>query len=163
MNRLIMKELSNFILVWRILGPTLFLMGLGMVFFSWPDRWLAWFLFLLSLLFGFFTLKHTQMAKRVLQLVKYGQPENCVVQIRKESGDSRDYFKGRVSRPKSGKKWDILFTSPGWTVDPLLHKHLRAKAYFEAETEYPLIVVTDEGYLWAERNPVRLNTSAKDG
>jgi hypothetical protein len=162
-DRLIVKELSNFVLVWRILGPTLLLMCLGMVFFSWPDRWLTWFLFFLSLLFGFFTLKHTQMAKRSLQLVKYGQPENCAVEIRKETGDSRDYYKGIVSQSNSGKKWDILFTPPGWNVDPLFQKHLQAKAYFESETEYPLVVVTDEGYLWAERNPVRVNTSAKSG
>ncbi len=110
---------------------------------------------------GVRSFKHTQMAKRALQLVKNGQSENCVVEIRKESGDSRDFFKGIVSRSKSGKKWDILFTPPGWKVDPLVQKHLQAKAYFESETEYPLVVVTDEGHLWAERNPVRVNTSVK--
>ena len=103
------------------------------------------------------------MAKRCLLLVKYGQPENCAVEIRKETGDGRDYYKGQVSQLSSGNKWDILFTPPGWNVDPLCQKNLQAKAYFESETEYPLVVVTDEGYLWAERNPERVNTSAKSG
>lgn len=161
LDRSIEKELSNFVRVWRILGPSFILICLGMVIFSWPDRWLVWFLFFLSLLFGFFTIKHTQMARRALRLVKYGQPERCVAEIRKESGDTRDYFKGIVSRSKSGKKWDILFTPPDWNVDPLVLKDLHAKAYFEPETEYPLVVVTDEGYLWAERNPVKVDPLTK--
>jgi hypothetical protein len=128
-----------------------------MVIFSWPDRWFASFLFFLSLLFGFFTFRHTQMAKRALKLVKYGKPENCVIQIRKESGDNRDYYEGMVSRSESRKKWDILFTPPIWNVDPLVQKQLHAKAYFEQETEYPLVVITDAGYLWAERIPERVS------
>lgn len=103
------------------------------------------------------------MARRALRLVKYGQPERCVVEIRKESGDTGDYIKGIVSRSRSGKKWDILFTPPDWNVDPLVLKDIHAKAYFESETEYPLVVLTDEGYLWAERNPMKVDPSAKGG
>jgi len=159
MDRSIEKELSSFIRVWRILGPTMITVSLGMVFFSWPDRWLAWLVFFLALLFGFFTLKHTRMARKALDLVRQGQPELCVVEVRKESGDDRDYVKGTVYRG-SKNKWDISFAPPLWNVDPILHKTLQAKAYFEPETEYPLVVVIDGGHLWAERVPTKVNCSA---
>jgi hypothetical protein len=160
-NCSIEEELSKFIRIWRILVLTFFVVCLGMAVFSWPDRWLAWFLVILTMIFGFLMHKHTQMAKRALQQIKYGQPEDCVVEIRKESGDSRDYFKGIVSRTKTGEKWDISFTPPPWNVDPLVQKHLNVKAYFESGTEYPLVIVTDEGYLWAERVPLRVSYEDK--
>ena len=161
MNRLIAKELSDFILFWRILGPVLLLLCLGMVLFSWPDRGFASFLLFLALLFGFYTFKHTQMAKRALKLIKHGEPENCLVQILKESGDSRDYYKGIATRSESGEKWDILFTPPMWNVDPLVQKQIHANAYFEPETGCPLVVLIDDEYLWAERVPERLSSSKK--
>ena len=62
-----------------------------------------------------------------------------MIEIRKESGDDRDYFKGLISRPKSGAKGDMAFTLPAWNIDPLVQKQLEAKAYFESETESPLV------------------------
>jgi hypothetical protein len=162
MDRSIEKELSSFIRVWRILGPTMITISLGMVFSSWPDRWLAWWVFCLALLVGFFTLKHTRMARKALDLVRHGQPEACVVEIRKELGDDRDYVKGTIYRA-SKDKWDMSFAPPLWNVDPILLKTLHAKAYFEPETEYPLVVVTDGGHLWAERVPTKVNSSATSG
>jgi hypothetical protein len=156
MNLPIEKELLNFIRVWKILGSAMILISFGMVFFSWPDRWLAWLVFILALLFSFFALRHTRMAGKALYLVKHGQPEDCVVEIRKESGDDRDYFKGTVYR-ESKDKWDICFTPPLWNVDPILQKRFHARVYFESETEYPLVVVTDGGHLWAERVPKKVN------
>jgi hypothetical protein len=112
--------------------------------------------FFLALLFGFFAFKQTGMARKALYLVRYGQPEDCILEIRKESGDDRDYVKGRVYRV-SKEKWDISFAPPLWNVDPVLQKKLHAKVYFEPETEYPLVVMTQGGHLWAERVPARKN------
>jgi hypothetical protein len=159
MDRSIENELLSFIRAWRILGPTSIIISLGMVLFPWPDRGLAWLVFLLALLFGLFTLKHTRMARKALDLVRRAQPENCVVEIRKESSDGRDYIWGTVSRePKD--QWDILFSSPLWNVDPILQKPLHAKAYFEPETEHPLVVVIGDDHLWAERVPAKVTSSA---
>lgn len=155
MNRSIERELSSFIRVWRILGPTMITLSLGMVIFSWPDIWLAWLVCFLALLFGLFTLQHTRMARKALTLVRRSQPESCVVEIRKESGDNRDYIRGTVYR-ESRDKWDVLFSGPPWDVDPILQKPLHAKAYFEPESEAPLVVVIDGGHLWAERVPTKV-------
>jgi hypothetical protein len=162
MDRSIEKELSSFIRVWRILGPTMITLSLGMVFFSWPDRWLAWLVFFLALLFGLFILKHTRMARKALALVKRSQPESCVVEIRKESSDDRDYIWGTVYR-ESKDKWDVLFSGPLWNVDPILQKPLHAKAYFEPDAEYPLVVVIDGRHLWAERVPTKMTSPATGG
>jgi hypothetical protein len=162
MDRSIEKELSSFIRVWRILGPTMITLSVGMVFFSWPDRWLAWLVFFLTLVFGLFTLKHTRMARKALALVRRSQPENCVVEIRKESGDDRDYIWGTVYR-ESKDKWDVLFSGPLWNVDSILQKPLHAKAYFEPEGGYPLVVVINGGHLWAERVPTKVTSSATSG
>ncbi len=158
MEQSLERELSNFIRVWKFLGPLLLLICFGMVLASWPERWLAWCLFSLALFFCFFTYKHTQIARRALQLVKHGRPEDCTVEIRKESGDSRDFIKGRVSRSKSGEEWDILFTPPSWKIDLVVEKPRHAEAYFESGTGFPLIVVIDEKYLWAERNPAKVSS-----
>jgi hypothetical protein len=162
MDRSIEEELSSFIRVWRILGPTMITLSVGMVFFSWPDRWLAWLVFFLTLVFGLFTLKHTRMARKALALVRRSQPENCVVEIRKESGDDRDYIWGTVYR-ESKDKWDVLFSGPLWNVDPILQKPLHAKAYFEPEAGYPLVVVINGGHLWAESVPTKVTSSATSG
>jgi hypothetical protein len=162
MDRSIEKELSSFIRVWTTLGPTMIAMSLAMVLLSWPDRWLAWLVCVLALLFGVFTLRHTRMARRALDLVRHGRPEACVVEIRKESGDDRDYVMGTVYRESEGK-WDMSFAPPLWNVDPILLKTLCAQVYFEPETEYPLVVVTDGGHLWAERVPTKVNPSATSG
>ncbi len=162
MDRSIEEELSSFIRVWKILGPTIIVISLGMVLFSWPDRWLSWFVFLLALLFGFLIYKHTRMARKALDLVEHGQPESCLVEIRKESGNDRDYVKGTVYR-ESRDKWDVSFAPPPWNVDPILQKTLQAKVYFERETEYPLVVVVDCGHLWAESVPTKVNTPAMNG
>jgi hypothetical protein len=162
MDRSIEEELSSFIRVWRILAPALIAISLGMVFFSWPDRWLAWLLFLLALLFGFFTLKHTRMARKALDLVRHSQPETCVVEIRKETGDDRYYLKGMVYR-ESKDTWDVSFTPPSWNVDSILQKTLPAKAYFDPGTGYPLVVVTEGGHLWAERIPTKVSPSVISG
>jgi hypothetical protein len=158
MDRSIENELLSFIRAWKILGPTIIIISLGMVLFSWPDRGLAWLVFSLALLFGLFTLKHTRMARKALDLVRRGQPENCLVEIRKESGDDRDYIWGTVYR-ESKDKWDVLFSGPLWNVDPILQKPLHAKAYFEPETEYPLVVVIGDDHLWAERVPTKVTSS----
>jgi len=136
--------------------------SLGMVFFSWPEIWLSWLVFFLALLFGFFAFKQTGMARKALYLVRHGQPEDCIVEIRKESGDDRDYVKGRVYRV-SKEKWDISFAPPLWNVDPVLQKKLHAKVYFEPETEYPLVVMTEGGHLWAERVPAKVESSTASG
>ncbi len=162
MDRSIEKELSSFIRVWRFLGPTMIIISLGMVFLSWPDRWLSLLVFFLALLFGFFTLKHTRMAGKALDLVRHGQPQSCEVEIRKESGDDRDYVMGTVYR-ESKDTWNISFTPPLWNVDPFLQKTFHAKVYFEPQTGYPLIVATDGGHLWAERVPTKVNSSATNG
>jgi hypothetical protein len=162
MDRSIEKELSSFIRVWKILGPTIIIISLGMVFFSWPDRWLSWFVFFLALLFGFLIFKHTRMARKALHLVEHGQPESCLVEIRKESGNDRDYVKGTVYR-ESKDNWDISFAPPLWNVDPILQKTLQAKVYFERGTEHPLVVVVGCGHLWAERVPTKVNASATNG
>lgn len=156
------KELLSFIRVWRILVPTMITTSLGMVFFSWPDRWLAWLVFFLALLFGFFAFKQTGMARKALYLVRHGQPEKCIVEISKESGDDRDYVKGKVYRG-SKEQWDISFAPPLWNVDPILQKKLNAEVYFEPETEYPLVVITEGGHLWAERVPTKVKFSAASG
>jgi hypothetical protein len=158
MNHSIEQELWSFIRVWRVLGPALIAISLGMVFFSWPDRWFAWVVFFLALLFGSFTLKHTRMARKALDLVRHAQPEACVVEILKETGDDRDYLKGTVYRD-SKDTWNVSFTPPSWNVDPVLLKTLPATAYFDPETGYPLVVVTEDGHLWAERVPIKLSSS----
>jgi hypothetical protein len=90
----------------------------------------------LALLFGFFTLKHTRMARKALDLVRHGQPEACVVEIRKESGDDRDYVKGTVYR-ESKDKWDMSFAPPLWNVDPILLKTLHAKVILNLRPSIP--------------------------
>jgi hypothetical protein len=140
----------------NILGPILFLVCFTMVVFSWPERWLAWFILLMLLLFGYLTYKHTRMARRALKLVKHGKPDCCGLEIRIESGDSRDFIHGEVSRLGEKKKWDVLFTPPGWKVDPHVNKALEAEAYFESGTDCPLVVLKEYEYLWAEREPERL-------
>lgn len=152
------QELSSFIRVLRILVPATVFMSLGMVIFSWPERGIAWFIFVLSLIFGFLIFRHTQMARRALRLIKYGRPEKCIIELRIESGDSRDFIHGLVSHQYTGKKWDVLFTPPGWKVDSLVNKAVEAEAYFESVTDHPLIVLTEKGNLWAERIPERVNT-----
>lgn len=156
------NELSRFIRVWRILGPTMVTLSGGMVLLSWPDTWLAWLVFFLALLFGFFALEHTRMASRALDSVRHGKPQNCEVEIRKKLGDGRDYVIATVYR-ESNDKWEISFAPPLWNVDPFLHKSLHAKVYFEPQTEYPLVVVTEGGHLWAERIPTLVNSSAPNG
>lgn len=162
MDRSIEKELLNFIRVWRFLGLTIIVISLGMVTFSWPDRWLSWFVLFLALLFGFLMSAHTRIARKALDLMKHGQPESCLVKIRKESGNDRDYVKGTVYRESRGE-WDVSFTPPRWNVDPILQRTLQAKVYFERETEYPLVVVVDCGHLWAEKVPTKVNTHATNG
>ncbi len=72
-------------------------------FFSWPEIWLSWLVFFLALLFGFFAFKQTGMARKALYLFRQGQPEDCIVEISKESGDESDYVKGRVYRVSKEK------------------------------------------------------------
>jgi hypothetical protein len=151
-------ELSRFIRVWTILCPMIIAISLGMLLISWPDKWLAWMVYFLALLFSFFTFKHTRMAGKALKLVRHGKPLNCEVELRKESGDGRDYVTGTVYRGAE-EKWEIPFSPPLWNVDPFLQKTLHAQVYFETRSEYPLVVVTDAGHLWAERMPTKVNTS----
>jgi hypothetical protein len=162
MDRSIEKELSDFIRVWKILGPAVIVLSLGMVLFSWPDRWLSWLVFFLALFFGFLMSRHTRMARKALNLVEHGQPEPCLVEIRKESGSDRDYVKGTVFR-ESKDQWDVSFTPPRWDVDPVLQKTLRANVYFESETGQPLVVAVDGGHLWAEKVPMKVNIPAANG
>lgn len=154
MSRLVEKDISNFVRIWVILVPTMLGLSLAMVFCSWPDRWLAWSVCILAVLFGFFALRHTSMARRALAVVRRGQPETCTVEIRKESGDGRDYVRGKVCRD-ANNQWDVLFSGPLWDVDPVLLRPLQAKAYFEPASGAPLVVLIDGRHLWAETAPAK--------
>jgi hypothetical protein len=162
MDRSIEEELLSFFRVWRILAPAMIVVSLGMVLVSWPDIWLAWLVFLLALLFGFFTLQHTRMARKALHAVRHAQLEACEVVIHKETGDDRDYVKGTVYW-ESKDRWDVSFTPPSWNVDSILLKTLRAEAYFDPETGVPLVVMTEGGHLWAEKTPTKVAASVTSG
>ncbi|MCC7033048.1 MAG: hypothetical protein IT179_09475 [Acidobacteria bacterium] len=161
MDRSIEEELSSVIRVWRRLGPAVIAISLGLVVSSWPDRWLAWMVLCLALLFNGAALRQTHMARKALNVVRRGQPENGLVELRKESGDGRDYVKGTVHR-ETKDTWDVSFAPPSWNVDPVLQKTHQAKVYCEPQIGYPLVVVMVGGHLWAERIPTKVSSSGTE-
>lgn len=162
MNPSIEKELTGFIRIWVILGPAMLLIAIGMALFSWPDVWFAWLMLFLALVFGGFIHQHTRMARKAIKLLKHAHPIDCRIEIRKETGEGRDYISGVVWQDES-VQWHVPFTPPGWDINPILNKNLHAKAYFEMGTGCPLIVLIDGNFLWAERIPKKTNPPKPTG
>jgi hypothetical protein len=149
------RDLERFIRVWAIGVPAIILLALLAAVFSWPDRWLTQVFLLLALLFGLLTLRQTRVALRALSSVRRGAPERCTVEIRKEAGDARDFFRGRILR-EPDEEWNVQFASPSWDTKPLLDRRVPAKVFVESGSGLPLVVITDWGFLWAERIPARI-------